>query len=375
MPVTHEPWLVALSLIVAIQGAYVGLRLAVRVGQSTGLRRKLLLAGASLSLAVAIWSMHFVGMLAARLPFPVDYLVFPTLLSFLVCVLVVGAAVFAVSAGPPKGVRLAAAATAMGGGIALMHYIGMTALHASAHSEHAIPFVVASVVIAIAASGLALWLAGGHSGPPPLLLSAAALGAAISGMHYTAMAGLTLHPLEHAEASAPALSSDLLAIVVAIVAFAVSAIFLLTLVPDQAHIENSRSAGSAGLVPLEAAVLGQGLTVRSAGPADRRAVLRNIFRWSATVPRIMSPWTPLSRFMPMPITPISSMAPPRCSARCRSAMSRPNSTPAASCGCNAATSSISSACGGSSGSATAEWSNWTRQIPTRSQSVAAGSAG
>lgn len=258
MPVTHEPWLVALSLIVAIQGAYVGLRLAVRVGQSTGLRRKLLLAGASLSLAVAIWSMHFVGMLAARLPFPVDYLVFPTLLSFLVCVLVVGAAVFAVSAGPPKGVRLAAAATAMGGGIALMHYIGMTALHASAHSEHAIPFVVASVVIAIAASGLALWLAGGHSGPPPLLLSAAALGAAISGMHYTAMAGLTLHPLEHAEASAPALSSDLLAIVVAIVAFAVSAIFLLTLVPDQAHIENSRSAGSAGLVPLEAAVLGQG---------------------------------------------------------------------------------------------------------------------
>ena len=77
MPVTHEPWLVALSLIVAIQGAYVGLSLAVQVGGSAGLRRRLLLAGAALSLAVAIWSMHFVGMLAARLPFPVDYLVFP----------------------------------------------------------------------------------------------------------------------------------------------------------------------------------------------------------------------------------------------------------------------------------------------------------
>ena len=101
MPVTHEPWLVALSLIVAIQGAYVGLSLAVQVGESAGLRRRLLLAGAALSLAVAIWSMHFVGMLAARLPFPVDYLVLPTLLSFLVCVIVVGAAVFAVSAGPP----------------------------------------------------------------------------------------------------------------------------------------------------------------------------------------------------------------------------------------------------------------------------------
>ena len=119
MQVTHEPWLVALSLIVAIQGAYVGLSLAVQVGGSAGLRRRLLLAGAAFSFAVAIWSMHFVGMLAARLPFPVDYLVFPTLLSFLVCVLVVGAAVFAVSAGPPTGVRLATAATAMGGGIVI----------------------------------------------------------------------------------------------------------------------------------------------------------------------------------------------------------------------------------------------------------------
>ena len=80
MQVTHEPWLVALSLIVAIQGAFVGLSLAVQVAGADGLRRRLLLAGAAISLAVAIWSMHFVGMLAARLPIPVDYLVFPTLL-------------------------------------------------------------------------------------------------------------------------------------------------------------------------------------------------------------------------------------------------------------------------------------------------------
>src|SRR6185295_20118185 len=129
MPVSHEPWLVVLSLIVAIQGAYVGLSLAVQIGGAEGLRRRLLLAGAAISLAVAIWAMHFVGMLAARLPFPVDYLVFPTLLSFLVCVLVVGAAVFTVSAGPPTRGRLVAAATAMGGGIVSMHYIGMSALH------------------------------------------------------------------------------------------------------------------------------------------------------------------------------------------------------------------------------------------------------
>jgi NO-binding membrane sensor protein with MHYT domain len=233
MLVTHEPWLVALSLVVAIQGAYVGLSLAVQVGEAVGLRRRLLLAGASLSLAVAIWAMHFVGMLAARLPFPVDYLVFPTLLSFLVCVIVVGVAVFAVGAGPLTAGRLAAAATFMGCGIVSMHYIGMSALHASAQMLHAPLYVAGSVIVAIAASGLALWLAGGRGGRPPLLLSAAVLGLAIAGMHYTAMEGLTLFSHTVRASSAPVLSSDLLAIVVAIVAFGVSGIFLLTLVPDR----------------------------------------------------------------------------------------------------------------------------------------------
>jgi NO-binding membrane sensor protein with MHYT domain len=233
MPVSHEFWLVALSIVVAIQGAYVGLSLAVQIAEATGMRRRLLLAGGALSLGVAIWSMHFVGMLAMRAPFTVDYLVLPTLLSFLVCVIVVGAAIFAASEGPPSLVRLAAAATFMGLGIVSMHYLGMSALHASAHMHHAPAFVAASVAVAIATSGLALFLAGGRSGRPPLILSAAALGFAIAGMHYTAMAGLTVMPRAATMPTAPALSTDLLAIVVAVVAFGVSGIFLLTLVPDR----------------------------------------------------------------------------------------------------------------------------------------------
>jgi diguanylate cyclase len=233
MPVTHEPWLVALSLVVAVQGAFVGLSLAVKVGAAAGVRRRLLLAGAALSLAVGIWAMHFVGMLAARLPTPVDYLVFPTLLSFLVCVLVVGTAVFAATAAPLRPLRLVLSAAFMGSGIASMHYIGMAALHESAHLTHAPNYVVASILIAIAASGLALWLAGGRGSRPPLLLSASALGMAIAGMHYTAMAGLTLKPHPASVSGAPALSADLLAIVVAIVAFLLSGLFLLFLVPDR----------------------------------------------------------------------------------------------------------------------------------------------
>src|SRR6266851_10209172 len=248
MPVTHEPWLVALSVVVAIQGSYVGLSLAVQVGEAAGLRRRVLLAGAAISLAVAIWAMHFVAMLAARLPFPVDYLVLPTLLSFLICVIVVGAAVFTASAGVLTPVRLTASAALMGAGIFTMHYIGMEALHASAHMQHAQALVASSLAVAIGASGLALWLAVGRGRRPPLILSATVFGVAISGMHYTAMAGLTVFPRAGVSSSAPALSSDLLAIIVAVVAFIVSGAFLLLLVPDRktATVAAGAGAGQSG---------------------------------------------------------------------------------------------------------------------------------
>ena len=250
MPVTYESWLVLLSIGMAIQGAYVGLSLAVQIGAASGMRRRLLLAGAAFSLAVAIWTMHFIGMLAARPPFPVDYLVFPTLLSFLVCVIVVGVAVYATSSGPLTLQRLTLSSCLMGGGIFSMHYIGMSALSASAYMIHERIYVAASMAIAIAASGLALWLATGRGGRPPLILSAIAFGIAVSGMHYTAMAGLTLLPFPStAAASAPALSSDLLAIVVAVVAFCLSGIFLLFLVPDPARAALQTNPNFSGARP------------------------------------------------------------------------------------------------------------------------------
>ena len=136
MPVTYEAWLVLLSIVMAIQGAYVGLSLAVQIADATGTRRRLLLAGATVSFAVAIWTMHFVGMLAVRLPFQVDYLVLPTLLSFLVCAIVVGGAVYATSSGPLTLLRLTLSSCLMGGGIFAMHYLGMSALDASAIMIH-----------------------------------------------------------------------------------------------------------------------------------------------------------------------------------------------------------------------------------------------
>jgi diguanylate cyclase len=248
MPVTYQTWLVLLSIVMAIQGAYVGFSLAAQIAEANGTGRRLLLAGGTASLAVAIWIMHFIGMLAVRLPFQVDYLVLPTLLSFLICTILVGAAVYATSSGPPTLPRLTLSSCLMGGGIFAMHYIGMNALDASTYMVQKPVHVAASMAVAIAGSGLALWLAtrrGGRS----LTQSSAAFGVAVSGMYYTAMTGASIYPSVTASSGAPALSTDLLAIVVAVVAFCISGIFLLLLLPDSSRTESHSAA-----VPITAIV-------------------------------------------------------------------------------------------------------------------------
>jgi diguanylate cyclase len=236
MPVSHEPWLVLLSVLIAIQGSYVGLSLAQGLEVATGLRHRLLLAGSAITLAVGIWSMHFVGMLAAHFPVEVDYLVFPTLLSFLICVLVVGIAVFATQAARYSHLNIAIAALAMGGGIVGMHFVGMEAVHMSVPHHHHLVAVIASIAVAVAISGLALWLLVRPAARFSTFLAAVIFGFGIAGMHYTAMLGMVIDSQgTHATqlVLAPSLSRESMAILTTCVAFAVSAAFLLSLVPEK----------------------------------------------------------------------------------------------------------------------------------------------
>lgn len=228
----HNLYLVALSIAVAIQASYVGLNLALRISGAFALNRRLLIAASAITLSVGIWSMHFIGMLSMGMASEVDYLVLPTLLSLLLCVLVTGIAVFLASLRSRH--LLAIAAGVMGLGITTMHYVGMIALHSSAVLSYDPVYVVLSFVIAVTASGLALWLAFSADRRPPLFLCATFLGCAVSGMHYTAMVGTTFDfSLAAESASTSFISSDTLAVIVSVVAFAISGIFMLTLVPKR----------------------------------------------------------------------------------------------------------------------------------------------
>ncbi len=239
MPVTYDPAIIALSVVIAIQGGYVSLILARRLASlgaapSAAGRRKALLAGSALALGVGIWAMHFIGMLAVKLPIAVTYDLLWTLTSALVCILVVGLGVFVASFGQLTPKRLAGAGLLMGAGIAIMHYVGMSALRANCLVTYSPALVAASFGVAVAASGLALWLAFSPSHKPHLMAGAACLGLAISGMHYTGMAAASFLPAEDlVQISAPVLSLDLLAIVVAVTAFVICGLFLLVLLPDR----------------------------------------------------------------------------------------------------------------------------------------------
>jgi len=279
MMVPHEPWLVALSVAIAVQGSFVGLSLARELDRAEGFRRRLALAGASLTLATGVWSMHFVGMLAANFPSAIDYLVLPTLLSFLICVIVVGAGVYAAHAPGPPVLRIGAGAIAMGLGISLMHYVGMSAVHLAGPTRQEVPYVVASVTVSIAASAFALWVLDSRPTTARISIGALALGLAISGMHYTAMAGMRLDPQCFDVASfvgaESALSRNTLALLTTLVAFGVSGAFLLSLVPDRGAL--AAAAGPAIAVTAEQLSISPGPTIPSEptfAPAARPKTIR-----------------------------------------------------------------------------------------------------
>ncbi len=231
----HDPYLVALSVVIASLGGYTGFGLAARVRGTPGIARRVLLAGAASFLAVGIWTMHFIGMLAAPIPADTVYLVLPTITSFLICALVVGISLFFVSIGEPSLKRVVSSAVLMGAGIASMHYVGIHGLSGEFGIQHDVAMVLLSVLVGIvtAYGGLRAFLA--RQDGVRLIVSSIAFGIAVSGMHYTAMAGMQFVPMSegvHHHASGLAASQQILSVVVAVLCFVIAAGFLLSLVPE-----------------------------------------------------------------------------------------------------------------------------------------------
>jgi len=244
---TYNYSLVLLSILVAIAVSHTALRLAARVSRAKGSSAQLWLAGGAVAMGTGIWSMHFIGMLAFSLPIPLSYDLTNTLASLGVAI---ATSAFALRLATKAGhglLRMACGALVMGAGICGMHYVGMTALRVVPMIQYEPGLVAASVVIAVVASFVALWLFA-HLGNEDtwrvrtLRIGAAfVMGLAISGMHYTGMAASKFAAGAYCispELGTSGMDSRWLGLVVATLALGLLAITTILLVYDS-HLESN----------------------------------------------------------------------------------------------------------------------------------------
>jgi diguanylate cyclase (GGDEF)-like protein len=208
--------LVTLSVVIAIVGAYVGLTLSERVAEHQGKSRYPWMVGGGVAFGSAVWAMHFTGMLAFRLPVAVSYDIPLVVLSLVVAMVACGAALLTVSRRHITWRSSLVGAVVMGGGIGSMHYIGMIAMRMPADALWDVRIIALSAVVAIVVAFVALRLSfylravssrrfGWHR-----IGAAVVMGFAIAGMHYTGMAAATFVAAASAPSTGWLLSGDAL---------------------------------------------------------------------------------------------------------------------------------------------------------------------
>jgi signal transduction histidine kinase/ActR/RegA family two-component response regulator len=190
-PFTHDRALVALSFAVAVIGSYTALELAERLRGARGGAGSVWHAASAIVLGASIWAMHFIAMLAFETPLERGYDLGLTALSALVAIAVVGIGLWIVR-GNPNWFRLSCAGIVVGAGVVAMHYTGMAALRVAGQVYYAPSLFAASVVVALAAATVALWLAFTLKRWWLRAGAAFVMAIAICGMHYTGMAATAI---------------------------------------------------------------------------------------------------------------------------------------------------------------------------------------
>ena len=196
--------LVALSVAIALLAAYAALDLTGRVTATRGRIQLAWITSGALAMGLGIWSMHYIGMEAMRLPVAVQYDWPTVLLSMFAAICAAGVALFVVSRPTMRRRDLIAGSILMGSGIAAMHYIGMEAMRLPAMCSYSWQVVSLSVVLAVVISYVALSLSFAVRGQTKSFSwrksgSALLMGLAIPVMHYVGMSAVHFMPAELAE--------------------------------------------------------------------------------------------------------------------------------------------------------------------------------
>jgi len=235
----HDPKLVLLAAVVCFIAAATALGLVQRARLADGRLRRLWIAAASVASGCGIWATHFTAMLAYRPGLPISYDLGLTLLSILVAIAVTGGgiALFLRAAGRRSGAVLGGAV--IGLGIAAMHFVGMLAVRVPARIEIASLLAAAALAIGVLFAVLALRALSRGTAVVPRITAAALLSLAVCGLHFTAMAALELLPDPLVAIPAAHLQADWLAVGVSVTTLLVLGLSLVGSVLDQHRIQLS----------------------------------------------------------------------------------------------------------------------------------------
>ncbi|RYZ12085.1 MAG: response regulator [Alphaproteobacteria bacterium] len=187
----HDLGLVILSFVIAAIASFCSLDMAERMRATEGRTRLFWLVMAGITLGGGIWSMHFIAMTAFNSPIEEGYDPGLTLLSGLIAVAAVTAGLAALGR-KPNLLRLIGAGVFVGMGVVVMHYMGMSAMRIAGTVAYRPELFSASVVIALTAATVALWLATNLTQLWQRVGAAIVMAVAICGMHYTGMTGTVM---------------------------------------------------------------------------------------------------------------------------------------------------------------------------------------
>jgi NO-binding membrane sensor protein with MHYT domain len=252
----------ALSYALSVLGSILGLVCAgrIRTARTSGQRAWWGLLSAWALGGTAIWAMHFMAMLGFSVENTrIRYDVPLTAASTAIAVVAVGIGLAIVGTGRLNPVRLIAGGVFTGVGVASMHYTGMAAMRLNGSLGYDTVRVVLSVVIAVAASTVALWLAMTVRRALVIFASALVMGIAVNGMHFTGMSALSVHRHDRAgEVTGAGVSTLLVPIVLAVLFGVVGLLYALLAAPTDddraaaAYLDGRRLAEPAPAAPTAA---------------------------------------------------------------------------------------------------------------------------
>jgi signal transduction histidine kinase/CheY-like chemotaxis protein len=197
MPKDFNLGLVFLSYLVAVTASHVTLLLAARVRDPHATNWKLWVLCGGFAMGIGIWSMHFVATLALRLPIEVMYDLPLTALSWVFAIVACGAAFIVLRRLTGRHREFLLPGALIGIGIASMHYTGDASMRLFPAIRYDPLLFAVSVLIAIGAATAALWIAFHLARQRAVFTNfgaALVMGAAVVGMHFTAVAAANFSP-------------------------------------------------------------------------------------------------------------------------------------------------------------------------------------